>query len=41
MIESAANVGTPAELFAIIAAGYAAGKAVYEAVKALFRWFKK
>ena len=35
------QVGSFEELMTIIAAGYAAGKAFYEGVKAVFRWFKK
>jgi hypothetical protein len=42
MIESTANyVGSPAELFAIIAAAYAAGKTVYEVIKSFLGWLKK
>lgn len=41
MILEGGNIGSFEELLAIIAAGYVAGKSLYEAVRGFFRWLKK
>lgn len=41
MILEGGNIGSFEELMAIIAAGYVAGKAVYEAAKRFLEWLRK